>query len=120
MKTQSKPQVYTANLELNMPTSDFALKHLDMVIATAKTQGHRAIKVIHGYGSSGTGGKIKSAVHKKLTAYTTSGKIKGFIKGEEFSPFESAAQKWIISIPSLTTDRDYIKCNQGISIVIVK
>jgi Uncharacterized protein conserved in bacteria len=112
--------MYTANLELNMPTSDFALKHLDMAISTAKAQGHPCLKVIHGYGSSGTGGKIKSAVHKKLTSYITSSKIKGFIKGEEFSPFESSAQKWIISIPALTTDKDYLKCNQGVTVIIVK
>lgn len=119
MAVKASP-IYTVNLESNMPSSDFALKNLDMAISTAKSRNYPIIKLIHGYGSTGTGGKIKSSVHKKLTSYASSGKIKGFIKGEEFSPFEQPTQKWLLSFPTLTSDTDYLKCNHGITVVIVK
>ena len=107
--------IYTVNLESGMPTVSEALKHLEFAVSTAKSRKYKAIKLIHGYGSSGVGGKIKSGVHTKLISMKKSGKIADFIKGEEFTPFEGCSKKNKIK---LTRDSDYLKCNHGITIVI--
>ena len=47
----------TANLEAGYPTVAEALKHLNFEIRHAKAAGCPVLKIIHGYGSTGTGGK---------------------------------------------------------------
>ncbi len=49
------------NLEHGMPTVDTALRWLESELDAARKMRRPALKLIHGYGSSGRGGKIRTA-----------------------------------------------------------
>lgn len=111
--------IETVNLESGMPTVDTALRRLDSAIADARVRCIRALRIIHGYGSTGVGGKIRTAVRAKLAQYKASGRIRSYIAGEDFSPFYDESRKFCEELPQLKTDRDYLRGNDGITIVIL-
>ena len=75
------------NIEIGMPTVNQAEKRLEMELDTAKRVGIVAAKIIHGYGSNGTGGKLKNAIRRYLLLKKQAGKIKTFVRGEDWSIF---------------------------------
>ena len=112
-------KIYEVNLEQGYPTVETAMKYLEQAISRAKAYGYPAVKLIHGYGSSGGGGKIKTAVQKELAKYKNMGKIREFTAGENFTPFDLATQRIISVYPDITHDKDYLKTNQGITIILM-
>ena len=48
------------NLELGWPTVDQALRRLDAELEAARKMNTPLMKLIHGYGSSGKGGRIRA------------------------------------------------------------
>ena len=54
------------NLEAGMPTVATAQSLLSQSLRTAKANGTRLVKLIHGYGSTGKGGAIRGAVRREL------------------------------------------------------
>ena len=118
-RNNKKSNICEVNLEQGRPTVDMAMKYLEQALSRGKSYGYTAIKLIHGYGSSGSGGKIKTAVHRELNKHKSMGKIREFAAGENFSPFDSATQRIIAAYPDITLDSDYLKTNQGITIVLV-
>jgi hypothetical protein len=115
----NKSKIYELNIEQGYPTVDTAMKYVEHGLARAKAYGYPVIKLIHGYGSSGSGGKIKTAVHRELNKYKTAGKIREFTAGENFTPFDSATQRILSACPDITRDRDYLKANHGITIILI-
>ena len=109
--------MYIINLESGMPTVSMAMDRLRHGLQTARSIGEKTVKIIHGYGSSGKGGAIKSAAIKALDDRLSSGSIKGYVKGEDFSPFSESARALIRQYPALKNDRDYARGNDGITIV---
>ena len=111
--------VVKINLESGMPTVETAKMKMSQALRSAKANRTQAVKLIHGYGSSGRGGAIKEEVRRQLASMKRSGAIKEFVKGEEFSPFEGCARHALDLCPELSRDRDYSRCNHGITIVIL-
>ncbi|MEM1485925.1 hypothetical protein V6615_13785 [Oscillospiraceae bacterium PP1C4] len=111
--------VLTINLETGMPTVETAKQRMNQGLRSARSQRIVAVKFIHGYGSNGRGGAIKAEIHRQLGALKRSGSIKEVVKGEEFSPFEPNARHAIDLCPELMRDRDYSRCNHGITVVIL-
>ena len=111
--------VMVLNLELGMPTVEMAKRRLNSGLSNARSQRVRAVKLIHGYGSSGKGGRIKREVHRQLESMKLEGRIREYVKGEEFSPFEASARHAIDLCPELAKDRDYSYCNHGITVVVL-
>ena len=107
------------NLEAGMPTVATAKSLLSQALRTAKATGTHLVKLIHGYGSTGKGGAIRSAVRKDLEERRRLGQIVCYIPGDEFSPFYESARQAIYQYPELTKDRDYTRTNQGITIVVL-
>ena len=54
------------NLELGWPTVDQALRRLDAELEAARKMNTPLMKLIHGYGSSGKGGRIRTASRRYL------------------------------------------------------
>lgn len=113
-------QYLTVNLEAGHPTVEMARTHLNMVIRSAKANGTRVLKLIHGYGSSGKGGSIRSDVQAQLRRKKQEGQIRDFVPGEDFSPFDPAARAIIAACPSLSRDVDYSRQNHGITMVLIR
>ena len=109
----------TANLEAGYPTVEVALKHLNFEIRHAKTFGCPVLKIIHGYGSSGTGGKIRIAVRKRLWEMQAKKQVKAVIVGEDFSIFNQNTLLAFQVCEALRRDPDLERRNQGITLVVL-
>lgn len=107
------------NLEAGMPTVATATSLLSQSLRTAKANGAHLVKLIHGYGSSGKGGAIRSAVRRELADRKRRGQIVAYIPGEDLSPFNEDARKALSRYPELSRDRDYSRQNHGITIVVL-
>lgn len=108
------------NLEQGMPYVDEAIRRMNGALRSARAGGTRVVKLIHGYGSSGTGGKIRVAVAAELANKKRSGEIKEYVRGEDFTPFSESCRKVLDLVPELQKDKDYLRCNQGITIVLLR
>ena len=110
---------YIINLEAGMPTVDIAINRLKNGLQTARMTGAKTVKIIHGYGSSGKGGAIKREVLSFLSQKYSSGSIKAYVKGEDFSPFSENSRRMTALYPALKRDSDYDRGNDGITIVLL-
>ena len=102
-----------------MPSAHEAVARLTREIAIAKQQGHFAIKLIHGYGSSGVGGDIRIAAQKRLREMQDNHEIRDYIFGEDWTISDENTWKLANAHPELKRDRDLGKKNLGITIVLL-
>ena len=107
------------NLESGMPTVPLALSLLNDALRMARREGHLAIKFIHGYGSSGEGGAIRTAIQAALMQRARAGEIKAFIAGEDWRISDERSWALLQSRPELKQDSDLGRGNKGISIVVL-
>ncbi len=108
------------NLEQGLPTVDSALMRLRLELSTLRRTGISTIKIIHGYGSSGTGGAIRTASRQFLSEQLKEGKIKAYCAGEVFGPFESSGRNIVHLAPSLRKDSDWGNQNEGITLIVLR
>jgi hypothetical protein len=102
-----------------MPLVREALQRLVRELAQARMEKVKALKVIHGYGSTGVGGDIRIAVQKQLLEMTQSSQIRGCIFGENWSKSDDDAWKLLQAHPELKNDSDLGRHNQGVTIVLL-
>jgi len=107
------------NIKSGMPVVDDAIKRITYNIKNAGPMGVAAIKLIHGYGSTGKGGGIRTESRKYLERLKTRGEIKDFIKGEDFSIFDEGTRKAFLDCDELRRDSDLERHNNGVTIVIL-
>jgi len=107
------------NLEDGMPNVEAARLRMQHEIHAAKKQGYAAVKLIHGYGSSGAGGSLRIELQKELRRLAESGKIRAFVAGEDWRV--SNEQSWALlkRYPEWKQDADLGKGNKGISIAFL-
>lgn len=108
----------TVNIELGYPDVLTAMERLTEEIYIAKKSGYKALKIIHGYGSSGKGGKIKRATIKQLDRMLKNGNIKFYVKGEEFGNCFLKGQEAVKRYKELRKDCDFGRQNDGISVIL--
>jgi len=77
----------------------------------------RILKIIHGYGSGGRGGTLKTVVLN--WAHANRARIKLIIDGQNINPFDASIQR-LCSECHLTASKDLGEPNKGITIVWVK
>lgn len=109
----------TVNLEEGMPFVDQAIKRLTFELSRARASRIIALKLIHGFGSSGTGGRIRTEVRKYLGSLKSRGAIRSFVAGENFSIFDSDTRAVLDLCTELRQDRDLDHHNNGITIVVL-
>ena len=107
------------NIEAGMPTVEEARHMLLAELKQAKQCGVGAVKVIHGYGSTGKGGALRGALRKSLLRRKKEGLVTRVIFGEKWSVFEGDARYAIEHCPDLRSDRDLNHSNEGITIVLL-
>ncbi len=107
------------NLEQGMPTASEAIRRLTYEIHNSKALGVSVLKIIHGYGSSGKGGRIRSESRRYLDNQARKKVIKGYITGEDFSIFDEATRKAFLICESLCKDRDLERHNNGVTFIIL-
>lgn len=114
-----KAKIKQVNIEAGMPTADVAEKRVQFEIVTAKREGVKVLKIIHGYGSSGVGGKLKGTVAKLLSNKKREGSIKAYINGSQWEIFNPEARSILDACEDLRRDADLGNHNQGITIVLL-
>ena len=107
------------NLEQGMPSADMALRWLESELEAARKMRRPALKLIHGYGSSGRGGKIRTACRRYLREQAQAGRVKLVIAGEDFSIFEEETRRAFILCGQLRQDRDLDRENRGVTFVLL-
>ena len=103
------------NLELGRPDAAEAIRRLAAEVKAARKMGTPAMKLIHGYGSSGKGGRLRTACRTWLRQQELC-----FLPGEEFSIFNQEARRWLALCPRLRQARDRDAKNGGPPYVLVK
>jgi len=110
--------LYTFVIKDGMPTVDEARAKLLTAVRDAPRKGYKAMKLVHGYGSSGTGGTLKNALRASLRKRRKEGRIAGFVGGEKWHVNEADAQKLLELCPQLERDDDLNMFNEGITVVV--
>ncbi len=108
------------NIEHGRPKVESAIMKLKLEMSTLRRIGVHTVKIIHGYGSTGTGGVIRTNARQYLCEQIQAGKIKAFCPGESFGPFEANGRKMVALDSGLRQDPDWGRQNDGITIVILK
>jgi hypothetical protein len=108
------------NVEAGMPTLDEARRLVIEEIKRAKREGVKVLKVIHGYGSSGTGGRLCIGLRKSFGLRKKEGVIKDFIAGDDFSIFNDTVLNLLEAVPDLRGDPDLGAINEGVTIIWLK
>lgn len=111
--------VVTLNLEAGKPGVQDALGRLDREIAAARMKQVRLIRVIHGWGSSGSGGAIRAAVASHLQELVRKRTIRSFTSGDGYSDYTNAGRHLLSSYPSLRASLRTDRENPGITFVEV-
>lgn len=105
------------NLKEGMPLVADALRTLELQLAAHRTRGSRVLLVVHGYGSSGGGGAIRSAARKELRALLGRGGIRALLAGEDYTEFDEAARALRTRHPALEASFRTDRANPGITLV---
>ena len=112
-------KIKIVNLEQDRPTVERMRLQLDRALSLARSEGTAIVKLIHGYGSSGVGGVLRSEVWASLVQYRDAGRIGDFIAGEDFRVSDQTTWDLLKRMPELKQDRDLGRQNKGITIVLL-
>lgn len=107
------------DLERGMPTMRAALQQLSFELRRGRSLGCAAVKLIHGYGSSGKGGRIRVEARACLARMKERGELRDVIPGEEFTIFEPRTLAAFQRCPDLRKDPDLERHNNGITVVVL-
>ena len=107
------------NIKEDLPKAGDAIKRVTFHIRTGKELGAGAVKIIHGYGSTGSGGKIRKLTREYLADQKKKGRIRDLIPGEDFSIFHEGSRQAFSRCPDLRGDGDLERHNNGITIVVL-
>jgi hypothetical protein len=112
--------VRTFNVEAGFPSLEEARRSVMAEIRRAKREGVRVLKVIHGYGSSGKGGKLCIGLRKSFALRRKEGLIRDYISGEDFTIFEDRTMAVLEAVPALRGDPDLNVTNEGVTILWIR
>lgn len=113
--------IFTLNLEEKLPTVDQALEKFDHTLSELSGTAVKVVKVIHGYGSGGKGGRIKEAIRQELIYQRLTHIIHSYYAGEDLQPGKEAYQELNKQNPTIKNilTKDMLG-NPGITLVILK
>ncbi|MDE7034978.1 MAG: hypothetical protein K2O74_01845 [Eubacteriales bacterium] len=112
-------ELKTVNLEAGRPAVPDALARLQMELRLTRGTRITALKLIHGFGSSGRGGKLRPAVRRFLDTQQGRGYLKFYIPGERLSIFNEETRRALDRCPALRSDPDLERHNNGITVVVL-
>lgn len=109
----------TINLEENSPSVSEAVARLGVEIRLARRHGICLVKCIHGFGSSGRGGKIRVAARRELARLQKLGYVKAVIPGEKLSIFDEDTRRAMAYCGELRGDADLDRHNNGVTLIVL-
>lgn len=109
----------TANIEKFMPTVYQAEILVKNNLETYRRKGIKVFKIIHGYGSTGKGGALRTGIRDYLTQLKHAKIIADFVPGEDWSVFNETTRKILDLDSSFSKDSDLGKMNSGVTIIVI-
>ena len=106
-------------LKEGLPTVEEARRRLIAELEQSRKRGDRVLKLIHGYGSSGVGGKLRDAVRSSLRRRLKEGKIRAFVAAEKRDVLDEPARLMLDECPELARDNDFRNYNEGVTFVLL-
>ena len=110
-------RIATVNLEEDLPSVDEAMCKLERDLASLKRERIGVVRIIHGWGSSGAGGRIKAACHKRLVGKRRQKAIRSYLPGDDYSDTTNAGRALLSAHPSLRASLRSDRENPGITFV---
>ncbi|HLY98211.1 MAG TPA: Smr/MutS family protein [Candidatus Angelobacter sp.] len=107
------------DLEVGMPRVEEARLRMQHELHVAREQGCKAVKLVHGYGSSGVGGRLRDELQKDLFRLAHEGSVHAIITGENWRISDETTWEWLKRFPEWKQDSDLGRGNKGISIVVL-
>ncbi|NLU23132.1 MAG: Smr/MutS family protein [Clostridiales bacterium] len=107
------------NLEIGKPAAEEALRRLVSELGQARHHGYRAVKIIHGYGSSGKGGRIRTVCRQYLLQEAAEDRLRAVLPGEDFTIFSEDTRRAFSLCDGLRRDRDLENSNRGVTLVVL-
>ena len=107
------------NLEDGRPTLKIALYRLDYEIKYCRRLKIGIIKLIHGYGSSGAGGRLRVGIRERLDELVKQGSVQFYVRGEDFSIFNNNTIKLLDVCDPLRKEHDLNRSNNGVTYVML-
>jgi hypothetical protein len=118
--TQEKGVLHRiVNIERGRPLVETALKMMEIELARARADRVRVVTLIHGYGSSGKGGRIREECRKLLDHMSIEKKINQFIAGEVFRKRTGPGKSLLQRFPQLEHGCASDFSNPGVTIVVL-
>ena len=111
--------IRTVNLEQGLPTASEAIRRLTYEINAAKKLKISGFKIIHGYGSSGVGGRLRIELRRYLARQKAAGTVRLVIEGERLSIFDEDTRTAFNLCPELRGDSDLERHNNGVTVIIL-
>ncbi|MGD0823664.1 MAG: hypothetical protein ABR908_03715 [Terriglobales bacterium] len=105
------------NLKAGMPTVEQAKRRLLESLYAPRGACGPVVKIIHGYGSSGKGGAIRSAIREQMAEWQRAGKVLKVVAGENWSIFDADSQDLRQRYGFLAKDEDLDRGNAGMTLV---
>ena len=116
---QSAPLSRTVNLKQGLPVVEVALQRMNGELALAEALGIKILVFIHGYGSSGKGGRIRDECRKVLGEMVHHRRLRMVIAGEAFHRRTGAGKMLLRRFPLLADDCSTVFNNPGVTIVVL-
>lgn len=107
------------NLEEGGPSLEIARLRMHHALAQARRDGIKAVKLIHGYGSTGAGGVLRDELQKELREAVTQGRIHAVIAGEDWRISDETTWALLRRFPEWKKDSDLGRNNLGITVVVL-
>ena len=107
------------NVKQNFPSVVEAIGLVEIEIDLCKKEGINLLKVVHGYGSGGSGGAICVAIKNQVKIWKKNNIIKDYLFGVEWNGLNPKAQKILIDNPDLPLDKDFNHSNMGMTILVL-
>jgi Smr domain len=122
--SQALPVLLSDTLEINLkqgePSAEEALERLTHQLRRASHVGLKVILLIHGYGSSGAGGRIKRAVHNALEHNYFSDRVDEYYFGEDLAYGSESYHALLRRRPGLKSHLQLFKQgNAGVTILLL-
>jgi hypothetical protein len=109
--------VRSVNIEVGLPTVEDGLAKLERELRRARRDGVLVMRVIHGYGSGGKGGKLRAACRPALNREIRTGRVKRVVEGENYSQITNAGRELMKRCPALKSSIRTDAGNPGITFV---
>lgn len=117
--SRARGRIRTVNVKQGIQNVDDGVVRLQCELERARSSGAAVVRIIHGWGSSGKGGRLKEACHAQLRRELRALKILDFIPGEEYGDAHARARELVRQYPDLAKSWRSDSLNYGISLVVL-